>query len=171
MNVIKTIILSMICFILILSIGTHVFGMGVTILFYLFFIFLVPITLWGIIGGLITKNKNRTLFHLTILFSLILPLYIVKKINLHKTKESIRIAEVIITALENYKSAYADYPENLSQLIPKFINEIPSTKMGIIKHSQFFYFKGHPNFHFFIPEPLSYRCHYWNDEKEWHRHQ
>jgi hypothetical protein len=47
-------------------------------------------------------------------------------------------AEILIAACENYRDKNNEYPENLSDLVPDFINEIPDAKYTL-NSNRFFY--------------------------------
>jgi hypothetical protein len=47
-------------------------------------------------------------------------------------------AEVLIAACEKYKGKNNEYPENLSDLVPDFINEVPVAKYALMSN-RFFY--------------------------------
>ena len=56
----------------------------------------------------------------------------------HEIFRSKEDAKEIISALESYKSMQGNYPEELNQLPPSFIDEVPKTHMGF-KGGKFWY--------------------------------
>ena len=80
---------------------------------------------------------------------------------------AIKRAEMIAEACERYKTKFGDYPSTLSILVPEFIKEIPSTKLGLVT-SGFHYSSGAESHRImFVNVPPYGRKYYTLETKKW----
>lgn len=93
-------------------------------------------------------------------------------LNWMKRQTTEQTGQSIVVALTNYKSAKGRYPEQLADLVPAYLSDIPTTSMGLIAHPEFFYNTDETGgeFELVFPCPTWMRCEYSSDKGMWYIH-
>lgn len=124
---------------------------SVTILLLLFIIFGIIFFTFGTIELFIFKelktSKYIGMMALCFIFTIVTG-YMISEYRTHLSKEK---ATVIINALHNYEQAHNEYPEDLSDLIPEFLESIPSSSMGWFDEPFEYYKRKDGSFDIYFP--------------------
>ena len=118
----------------------------------------------------ILKGHFKKDFKISILLlSLIFGIMVSSTINNEKKTETQQNAAQLIKALEEYKNINSRYPENLTDLTPKYITEIPKTYMKFFNHPGYYYWLGDNKAVFTLGFNLDgwYGYRYYSDKKKW----
>jgi hypothetical protein len=80
---------------------------------------------------------------------------------------AIKRTEMIVDACERYKTKFGDYPSTLATLIPEFLKEIPSAKIGLVAGGFRYISNGGKHQILFVKVPPYGRKYYTLETREW----
>ena len=119
---------------------------------------LVLVVVVQIIGAFVFKKINRYALKVNAVYlSAVVVITIGNLINF-KIAES--RAESIIAACEKYKEHYGKYPEQLSELVPEYLRDVPSAKYTLFENQFFYLARGKDHSLVYSVIPLGKRSYY-----------
>ena len=73
------------------------------------------------------------------LAAILLSIHVSVALKSFKTQNTEKRGETIVNAIKKYRKAEEKYPNNLSELVPNYLDDVPKTDLGLLSSQSFGY--------------------------------
>jgi hypothetical protein len=95
----------------------------------------------SVIYGLLRRRRSWLVIGVSLIVVPPLALFLASRLARYQERISFTRGDRIATAIESYHEASGSYPTTLSELVPGYLTEVPTSAMGVVRRVPFFYYK------------------------------
>lgn len=92
-----------------------------------------------LLTSIFRKRIKASLILLGHLAAILLSIDVSVALKSFKTQNTEKRGETIVSAIKKYRKAEGKYPNNLSELVPNYLDDVPKTDMGLLSFQSFRY--------------------------------